>query len=320
MAVYTHLSEAQIGEFLRGYDLGALEAFEGIRQGVENTNYHVFTDRGRFILTVFEKRVAATDLPFFFAFTDHLAARGIPCPKGMADRQGRVVGEIAGKHAAVISFLNGRGLEAAEIAPAHCRALGETVARMHRAALDFSQGRVNSMALSAWKDLAAKTEARANEVAPGLAETIAEELAFLEANWPDALPRGVVHADIFPDNVFFDGETLSGVIDFYFSATDFLAYDLAITINAWCFDAAHGFDARKHAALMEGYEAVRPLSDAERAAMGVMGRGAALRILMTRLYDWLNTPPDAVVQKKDPLEYLKKLDFYRDATGAVRRA
>lgn len=313
MAVYTHVSEQELRTFAAGYDLPALAAYEGIAQGVENTNYLLrMVDGKQYILTLFEKRTDPADLPFFFSFSSHLASRGIDCPRVLPDRKGGTVGLLCGRPAAIITFLEGRDITVAEATPAHCASLGTVLARMHVAALDgFSGRRDNALGLDGWRMLAEKTQARADSIAPGLAQDIADEIAFLARAWPRDLPQGAVHADLFPDNVFFTGTQVSGVIDFYFSCTDYFAYDLAIVMNAWCFDINHTMADIRMRAMIDAYQSVRPLSTDEHAALPVLLRGAALRFLLTRLHDWVFHPPGALVTPKDPLEYLKKLHWHR---------
>lgn len=312
MAVYTQLNEHQLVDFLAGYDLGTLKRYEGIRQGVENTNYHLYATGGHFILTLFEKRVDPADLPFFFAFTDHLARDGILCPRALPDRAGRPVTTLADRPSAIITFMEGADVKPAAITPDHCAEVGATAARMHGAAAGFTLHRENDLSLRGWKQLAAATMADADDVIPTLGQMIVNEIDYLESAWPKDLPRGVIHADMFPDNVLFDRMEIGGVIDFYFSCTDFFAYDLAIIINAWCFDEAGVFQPERFHKMMRAYETFRPLTVAERAALPVLLRGAALRFLLTRLYDWVNHDPDAVVTPKEPHEYFAKLVFHQN--------
>jgi homoserine kinase type II len=308
MAVYTHITERQLSEFLAGYDLGALKKFEGIRQGVSNTNYHVFTEQGRYILTLFETRTDPAGLPFFLGFTNHLAAKGMNCPAALAGRDGRIVRSLAGKPAALVTFLEGECVADAAITPPHCRALGTALAELHLAAADFEMERGNGMGRAMWDELANDCRARAE---PEVMALIDSELQFLAANWPEGLPRGAIHADIFPDNVFFLGGEVSGIIDFYFACTDFYAYDLAIVLNAWGFDALGVLHRPRYDALLEAYEHIRPLTGEEREALPVLSRAAALRFLLTRLQDWLNHDPHSVVTPKDPREYIAKLRYHR---------
>jgi homoserine kinase type II len=309
MAVYTDVGEEELAKFLAGYDLGALMACKGIAEGVENTNYLLHTAAGYFILTLYEKRVARADLPFFLGLMEHLAARGINCPQPVKNRAGQVLGELAGRPAAIVTFLEGVWVRRPNVA--HCAALGRALAALHHAGLDFKLHRKNDLALPGWKKLAQSAGSGADQVAPGLAATIAEEIEHLERVWPRDLPHGVIHADLFPDNVFFLGEKLSGLIDFYFACDDLLPYDLAICLNAWCFEPDSSYNVTKGKALLSGYVEVRALSAEELLALPLLARGAALRFLLTRLVDWLDVPAGALVRPKDPLEYLKKLRFHR---------
>ena len=308
MAVYTDVSAAELGGFLETYDIGTLTALKGIAEGVENSNFLLGTTAGTFILTLYEKRVAKGDLPFFVALLEHLSKKGLTCPQPVANRDGAALSELCGRPAAIMTFLDGVWI--ADPQPIHCRALGEVLAKLHLAVADFPLARPNPLSVAGWHALLAQAGTRADEVVPGLAAEAAAALAAIEAHWPADLPGGVVHADLFPDNVFFLGERLSGLIDFYFACTDSFAYDLSICLNAWCFDPAHRFDPARSRALMQGYTSVRPLSAAEIAALPVLARGSALRFMLTRLVDWLNVPPGALVKPKDPREYLAKLRFH----------
>jgi homoserine kinase type II len=314
MAVYTEVGDADLDEFLKAYDLGTLLSFKGIAEGVENSNFLLKTSRGSYILTLYEKRVSASDLPFFLGLMEHLAERGINCPLPIKGRDGKAERKLAGRPAAIVSFLEGLWVRQPKVH--HCAALGEVLARMHLAAADFHLKRENALSLPGWRKLAGLSRDRADTVEPGLAVTIADELRFLEQAWPENLPQGVIHADLFPDNVFFLKEKLSGLIDFYFACNDLLAYDLAVCLNAWCFEADRSFNVTKGRALFQSYRSVRPLSADEREALPVLARGAALRFLLTRLYDWLTVPEGALVTPKDPLEYLRKLRFHQRAQGA----
>ncbi len=313
MAVYTEVSDADLSAFVASYGLGRLLSFKGIAEGVENTNYLVHTDKGPYILTLYEKRVNPADLPFFLGLMDHLAARGLTCPLPVRNLKGEMLGTLAGRPAAIITFLEGVWLRKPEAK--HCEAVGAALARMHLAGADFSIRRENALGLKGWRPLFDRFAAQADEIAPGLKDTIAKELAALDANWPQKLPQGVIHADLFNDNVFFVGDELSGLIDFYFACNDALAYDVAICLNAWCFEADCSFNLTKGRALLRGYTRVRPLSAGEQAAMPWLARGSALRFLLTRGYDWINTPPGALVKRKDPIEYLRKLRFHQTVTS-----
>jgi len=314
MAVYTDVTDAELEEFLKAYDLGRLLAFKGIAEGVENSNFLLHTSTGYFILTLYEKRVAEADLPFFIGLMDHLAARGIACPLPVKGRNGTSLHALAGRPAAIISFLDGLWVRRPKAS--HCQALGVAMAQMHLAGREFSMRRANALSLASWRPLFDTSRARADTVEPGLADYISAELDDLDAGWPDQLAGGVIHADLFPDNVFFLNNELSGVIDFYFACNDMLAYDIAICLNAWCFEADNSFNVTKARALMAGYESVRKLARDERDALPVLARGAALRFLLTRLHDWLSVPEGALVTPKDPLEYVRKLRFHQKVTNA----
>ena len=314
MAVYTDVAAEELAAFLAGYDIGELLAYKGIAEGVENSNFLLHTSAGNFILTLYEKRVAASDLPFFLALMEHLASRGITCPQPVKNRQGSVLGTVAGRPAAVITFLDGMWIR--RPSPTHCAALGAALAKLHLAGLDFAGKRANTLSVAGWRLLYEHCRARADEVQRDLAAVLAKELARLEQEWPRDLPQGVIHADLFPDNVFFLGDRLSGLIDFYFACTDALAYDIAICLNAWCFESDHSYNVTKGRGLLAAYAAVRPLSAAERACLPLLARGAALRFLLTRLVDWFNVPPGALVRPKDPIEYFRKLRFHQAVKSA----
>lgn len=311
MAVYTHIAEDEARAFLARYDIGEVREVHGIAEGVENSNYLVEAGHQRFILTLFEKRVQAEDLPYFLELMGWLSARGIRCPQAVADRHGIVLQQLKDKPAALVSFLHGKGMAGAAAAPEHLKQLGTLNARMHLAARDFPKARTNALSLDGWRQLADNIGARANDIAPGLAGVIAQELAFLEARWPKDLPGGPVHADLFPDNVFFEGDTLSGVIDFYFACNDFWMYDLAVTLNAWCFDDAQRIVPELGEALIAGYTDIRQFTALEKEVFIVLLRGAALRFLLTRAHDLVFHPPGALVTPKDPLEYMRKLRFFQ---------
>lgn len=314
MAVYTDISEDELKRFLADYDTGELLSYKGIAEGVENSNFLLHTTRQPLILTLYEKRVDRRDLPFFLGLMQHLAAAGLTCPLPLPRHDGALLGELSGRPAALISFLEGMWLRKPE--PKHCRAVGAALAGMHLAGRDFSIHRANALSLDGWIDLWERAEPRADEVEEGLGQEIRAELDHLAAQWPKDLPAGVIHADLFPDNVFFIGDRLSGLIDFYFACNDFLAYDVAICLNAWCFEKDGSFNLTKGMALLAGYQSVRALEAAEIAALPLLARGSALRFFLTRLYDWLETPAGALVVKKDPLEYLRKLRFHAQVASA----
>jgi homoserine kinase type II len=313
MAVYTDVSAEELDAFLGDYDLGDLLAYKGIAEGVENSNYLVHTSCGHFFLTLYEKRVDRRDLPFFLGLMEHLAQRGLTCPQPVKNRAGEQVGALAGRPAALITFLDGMSIRRASVW--HCAAVGEVLAKLHVAGADFPLRRKNALSVAGWRPLYDAAKRRGDALQPGLMATIAAELDHAERTWPRALPDGVIHADLFPDNVFFLGQKLSGVIDFYFACTDTLAYDIAVCLNAWCFEPDHSFNVTKGRALLQGYSSVRALSREEQAALPALSRGAALRFLLTRLVDWLNVPPGALVRPKDPLEYFRKLRFHQAASS-----
>jgi homoserine kinase type II len=309
MAVYTEVSDEELEAFVAEYDIGEVESCKGIAEGVENSNYLLQTDRATYILTLYEKRVARDDLPFFLGLMDHLAARDFQYPTPIHGNDGVALRDLCGRPAAIISFLS--GMWPRRVNPAHCRALGAATARLHVAAADFSITRRNSLSLSGWRELVTATAAGADGVSAGLGKILSEEIDYLDGAWPKNLPSGVIHADLFPDNVFFLHNELSGIIDFYFACNDFLAYDIAVCLNAWCFEADGSFNITKARNLVEGYATVRPFTAGEITALPVLARGAALRFLLTRLYDWLNHPEGALVKRKDPLEYLRRLTFHQ---------
>ncbi|MBS0532866.1 MAG: homoserine kinase [Proteobacteria bacterium] len=314
MAVYTDVTTDDLARFLATYDIGDLLSYKGIAEGVENSNFLVHTSKGNFILTLYEKRVAEADLPFFLALMEHLAARGLNCPQPVKNRQGVALGVLAGRPAAIVTFLEGMWMR--RPSAKNCAAVGEALAKLHIAGSDFTMKRVNALSVSNWRPLFEHAGPRGDDVHPGLCDAIVKELVVLEKSWPRDLPQGVIHADLFPDNVFFLGETLSGLIDFYFACTDTLAYDVAICLNCWCFEPDASFNVTKGRALLKAYQAVRPLSQAERDALPMLARGAAMRFLLTRLVDWLSVPEGALVKPKDPLEYFRKLRFHQTVRSA----
>ncbi len=313
MAVYTDVSDEALRTFLDEYDLGALVAFRGIAEGVENSNFSLRTSAGDFILTLYERRVEPAELPWFLGLMQHLATAGVRCPLPVPGRDGVALRSLAGRHAAITTFLEGVWPRRVQVA--HCRPLGEALALLHEAGRDYAAARPNRLGPESWGPLLADSRARADEVQPGLGLELDRHLHAILAHWPRDLPRGQIHADLFPDNVFFLGDRLSGLIDFYFACTDMLAYDVAICLNAWCFEPDRQFNVTKARALLAGYESIRPLEPAERAALPTLARGASIRFLATRLYDWLHRPAGAQVTVKDPLEYLAKLRFHSGATS-----
>ena len=314
MAVYTDVAADELAEFLDQYDIGELLSYKGIAEGVENSNFLLHTTSGYFILTLYEKRVAKGDLPFFLGLMTHLASRGISCPQPVKNKSGEPLGSLAGRPAAIITFLE--GIWPRKPNAMHCAGVGQALARMHLAGRDFGMARANALAVSGWRSLFEQAAPRADELQHGLRAFIEAELDHLESNvWPKNLPQGVIHADLFPDNVFFLGERVSGIIDFTFACNDMLAYDVAICLNAWCFETDYSFNVTKARAFLNAYGRERQLSDAEQNALPLLARGAALRFLLTRLVDFLNVPEGALVRPKDPLEYARKLRFQQGVTS-----
>ena len=319
MAVYTDVSDEALAQFLDDYDLGVPIAFRGIAEGVENSNYMLRTRRDSgacdYILTLYERRVDPAELPWFLGLMQHLASHGLACPRPVPARDGSSLRLLAGRHAAITTFLP--GVWPRRVRQAHCQPVGAALAALHQAGAGFTETRANSLGPAAWTPLLDSCQDRADEVLPGLAALLDTALRSILAEWPSRLPRGQIHADLFPDNVFFLDGTVSGLIDFYFACTDLCAYDIAVCLNAWCFEPDFAFNVTKARALLRGYETVRPLGGDERAALPVLARGAAMRFLLTRLYDWLNHPVGALVVRKDPLEYLKRLRFHLDVKSAA---
>ncbi len=314
MAVYTEVSDEDLAAFIAAYDIGEVLSCKGIAEGVENSNYLLHCAKGYFILTLYEKRVDENDLPFFLGLMEHLAKRGLTCPQPVKNRQGEALGRLAGRPAVIVTFLEGMSVRRPDAR--QCGMVGEALGQLHLAGCDFNMTRANSLALQGWGGLFRSIETRADEILLGLAVMVAQELAQLQADWPKNLPSGIIHADLFPDNVFFLSGHLSGLIDFYFACTDAFAYDLAICLNAWCFEHDASFNITKGMALINGYERVRKLTDAEVEALPMLARGSALRFLLTRSVDWLNRPEGALVRPKDPMEYVKKLRFHQRAASA----
>lgn len=315
MAVYTEVSDEELDAFIAEYDIGNVVSCKGIAEGVENSNYLIRTDggEGTYFLTLYEKRVNPEELPFFLGLMEYLTARGISCPMPVAGRDGCSLRTLANRPAAMVTFLDGVSVRRPRVQ--HCAKLGEAMAQLHLAGQDFTLRRANSLSVRHWRPLFALCAARADEIAPGLGAELEDELRALESLWPDDLPVGVIHADLFPDNVFFLRDQVSGLFDFYFACNDALAYDVAICLNAWCFEPDGAFNVTKARAMLAAYRAVRPFSKVEMAALPLLARGAALRFLLTRLHDWLFHVDGALVKPKDPLEYLHKLRFHRDIDG-----
>src|SRR5438876_5058544 len=313
MAVYTDVAADELAEFLKQYDVGEVLSYKGIAEGVENSNFLLHTTAGSFFLTLYEKRVAKSDLPFFLGLMAHLASHGIVCPQPVKMRSGETLSTLAGRPAAIIDFLE--GVWPRKPNAAHCAAVGQALAKLHLAGHDFKMTRANALSVSGWRPLFDAAASRADTLQQGLRALLGAELDHLERHWPKHLPNGVIHADLFPDNVLFLGERLSGLIDFYFACNDILAYDVAICLNAWCFEPDHSFNVTKARAFLNAYGRERKLSEAEQDALPLLARGAAIRFLLTRLVDWLNVPPGALVRPKDPLEYARKLRFHQSVSS-----
>jgi len=315
MAVYTDITDEELAELLADFDLGAALSLKGVAEGVENSNFLLETETGRYFLTVYERRVKAADLPFFLELLRWLAMHGFPSATPIPDRRGEILKTVRGKPCAIVSFLS--GLAVRRPSAAHCREAGAGLAELHLAAEGFPRTRANDLGHAAWAPLFAPLTEAAEGLKPGLAATISSDLELLAAKWPAALPEGVIHADFFPDNVFFKQGKFAGAIDFYFACVDAFAYDVAIALNAWCFEPDGSFNITSARQLVAGYESRRPLSDLERSALPVLAHGAAMRFFLTRLHDWGATPQGALVRPKDPLEYERKLAVHRASPDLV---
>jgi homoserine kinase type II len=315
MAVYTDVSFEELEGLLEAYDIGRPLSFKGIAEGVENSNFYLQTERGAFILTLYEKRVHPEDLPFFLGLMEHLAKQGVSCPQPVRGRTGQQQMKLNGRAGAIFTFLNGISLRRPEAA--HCAAAGSALARLHQAGRGFALSRRNALGLAGWRELAGQTLSDADAVQDGLADLIGEALAGLEQSWPQQLPAGIIHADLFPDNVLFMQDRVSGLIDFYFACNDAFAYDLAVMLNSWCFESDGAYNITKGKALIAAYAAARALSGEEIAALPILMRGAALRFLLTRLYDWINHDPHALVRPKDPREFARRLRFHLKVKSAT---
>ncbi len=313
MAVYTEVTPDDLTRLLDAYDVGTLVSVKGIAEGVSNSNFLLETDQNRFILTLYEQAMAPEDVPFFLNLMQHLAQHGISCPLPIARRDGALSSEVASRPAALVSFLDGRGVRFPQ--PDHCAAVGTALAQLHLAGQNFSMHRDNALGHAHWRALYTRNTKQVDQVMPDMAHEIECELDRLDAAWPQDLPVGIIHADLFPDNVFFQNSQLSGLIDFYFACDDFLAYDLAICLNAWCFEADLTFNLTKSQKMIGAYEAHRPLTGAERDALPLLCTGAAMRFLLTRLHDWLNPVAGALVKPHDPVQYLRRLRFHKNAAS-----
>ncbi|MBR0559125.1 homoserine kinase [Neokomagataea anthophila] len=313
MAVYTEFSEEALKRFLLEYDLGALVSFQGIAEGVENSNFLLNVSSGTYILTLFEKRMKADELPWFLGLMQHLSRAGVVCPLPVDGVDGQALRSLAGRPAVITTFLQGKGVK--ELTPDFCQQVGRAMATLHRAGQSYEPQRSNALSADAWGPLLARCGSFGDSLGVGFGDEVASALEKVIPHWPQmgSLPTGQIHADLFPDNVFFQADTLSGLIDFYFACTDILAYDLAIGLNAWCFEEHEGqvvYRPECAAAFIAGYEQIRPLERAERDVLPVLCQGAALRFVLTRLYDWINTPEDALVVRKDPRPYMQRFQQF----------
>ncbi|MGA0393207.1 MAG: homoserine kinase [Rhodospirillales bacterium] len=313
MAVYTEVSDEDLMAFVSQYDIGSVRFCKGIAEGIENSNYLLTTDLGPFILTLYEKRVKPEDLPYFLNLMEHLKAAGIPCPMPIKGRDGEALRSLCERPAAIVTFLD--GMWPRRIKPEHCDKFGSAMARLHAASDGFPMHRHNDLSMPAWRALFEQTADQADTVRKGLRSDLEQEINYLQSVWPSGLPAGVIHADLFPDNVFFHQGDVSGIIDFYFACDDYFAYEIAICLNAWCFEVDLSFNVTKAKRLLNGYRKVREFNDAELKSLPILARGSAMRFLLTRLYDWLHTPNNALVTRKDPLEYLEKLRFHQGVQG-----
>ena len=309
MAVYSPINENELLSFLEQYDIGSLIKFAGILEGIENTNYKITTSQNDYILTIFEKRVEAKDVPFFINLKKHLASKKFLCPKPVSDREGKNINAFKNKSCVFVSFLDGK--KVTDITDIHCQQVGEVLASLHIKTKDFNEKRLNSMSYIHWENIFLKCKNHINQNFIHMLPIIEEELSYLKNYWPSGLPNGIIHADVFQDNVFFQKNIFSGLIDFYFSCNDFLAYDIALTINAWCFNEQNLFDKNRYQALIKGYESQRKLTTEEKKYFSILLRGASIRILITRLHDQLFHQDNAFVTHKDPNEYLAILKFHQ---------
>ena len=311
MAVYTKLTESNLKEFFQKYNLGNILNYKGIQEGIENTNYSIKTDKGKYILTVYEKRVEQKDLPFFMSLMKNLFDANFPSPEPIINRNGNYITEISGKKAAVVSFLN--GVAKKNLSPEDCQAVGIQAAKLHEITKNLNGKRENKLSINSWRKIYENVKKDCSKIHPDLIETVEKNLNEIEKNWPNKIPSGIIHADLFSDNIFFKENKLTGIIDFYFSCNDFYAFEIAICLNALCFEGKKenlSFNVTKAKKFIDGYSSIRKLSDEEKKSLKILCQGAALRFLLTRVFDYLNLTEGALVKIKDPIEYLKRLDFH----------
>ena len=311
MAVYTKLSENNLKDFFSKYNLGKLLKFQGIQEGIENSNYFVKTDSGKFILTVYEKRVEEKDLPFFMGLMKNIFNENFPSPEPIINKNGNYITEIFGKKAAVVSFLEGTSKK--NLTPGNCHEVGIYTAKLHMITKNLNIKRTNRLSVNSWRLIYRKIQKDCSKIYPGLTKIIERNLEVIEDKWPKNIPRGIIHADLFPDNIFFKGSKLTGIIDFYFSCYDFYALEIAICLNALCFEGKNenlSFNVTKAKKFIDGYSSIRKLTEEEKESLKILCHGAAMRFLLTRVFDYLNLTEDALVKIKDPVEYLKRLEFH----------
>ena len=311
MAVYTKLSENELKEFFSKYNLGKLLNYKGIKEGIENTNYFIQTDKGKFILTLYEKRVDEKDLPFFIGLMRNLFDKNFPSPEPIINKNGSYISEIANKKAALVSFLNGNAKKI--LNPNDCYEVGINTAKLHSITKNLASKRENKLSINSWRKIYSKVKKDCSKIHPNLPYIIEKNLDEIEKNWPKNIPSGIIHADLFPDNIFFDENKVSGIIDFYFSCYDYYAFEIAICLNALCFEGKKenlSFNVTKAKKFIDGYSNIRKLSEEEKNSLKVLCQGAAIRFLLTRVFDYLNLTEGAIVKIKDPVEYLKRLEFH----------
>jgi len=311
MAVYTKLSEKELKEFFSKYNLGKLLDYKEIKEGIENTNYFIQTEKGKFILTLYEKRVEEKDLPFFISLMKNLFDKKFPSPEPIINKNGNYISEILEKKAAVVSFLEGNAKK--NLNPNDCYEVGINSAKLHSITKNLTGKRENKLSINSWRKIYDKVKNDCIKIHPDLSNIIEKNLDVIEKKWPKNIPLGIIHADLFPDNIFFKGGKLSGIIDFYFSCYDFYAFEIAICLNALCFEGKNenlSFNVTKAKKFIDGYSMIRQLTEEEKKSLKVLCQGAAIRFLLTRVFDYLNLTEGAIVKIKDPLEYLKRLEFH----------
>ena len=316
MAIYTRLDQEKIGSILLNYKLGNLKKFEGIKEGIENTNYLIETEKGKYILTIYEKRVNKDDLPFFSKLMLELSKNNFICPKPISNKNNEYISNLDNKKFMIVSYLEGKSKN--NLSPPECKIVGREIAKLHQITKDFNFKRENDLSVKSWRRIFTQVKDKCSKIHPELPKLIEANLINIEKEWPSNLPRGIIHADLFNDNIFFKNNKFSGFIDFYFSCNDFYAFEIAICFNALCFDGFKqnlSFNVTKAKKLMEGYNEIRRISKEEKISIKVLSQGAALRFLLTRVFDYINIVDDAVVKIKDPIEYLKRLEFHKNAKG-----